>query len=89
MRARSACASVRKAAKEQRDIVHCHGASTTFGSSHSFVLGSSACGNAMAARPMKQVSIADEAYNEWLQEVKALKPRKQKNWQTWYATSTA
>ena len=35
----------------------------------------------MAARPMHQVAVADEAYNEWLQEVKTLKPRKQKNWQ--------
>ena len=37
----------------------------------------------MAARPMKQVAIADEVYNEWLQEVNTLKPRKQKNWQSW------
>ena len=37
----------------------------------------------MAARPTKQVAVADEVYNEWLQEVKALKPRKQKNWQSW------
>ena len=32
---------------------------------------------------MKQVVVADEVYNEWLQAVKALKPRKQKNWQGW------
>ena len=32
---------------------------------------------------MKQVTVTDEVYNEWLQEVKALKPRKQKNWQSW------
>ena len=37
----------------------------------------------MAARPTKQVAVTDEVYNEWLQEVKALKPRKQKNWQRW------
>ena len=37
----------------------------------------------MAARPTKQVAVTDEVYNEWLQEVKALKPRKQKNWQSW------
>ena len=37
----------------------------------------------MAARVMKQVAVTDEVYNEWLQEVKALKPRKQKNWQSW------
>ena len=37
----------------------------------------------MAARPLKQVTVTDEVYNEWLQEVKALKPRKQKNWQRW------
>ena len=37
----------------------------------------------MAARPMTQVVVTDEVYNEWLQEVKALKPRKQKNWQSW------
>ena len=36
----------------------------------------------MAARPMKQVAVTDEVYNEWLQEVKTLKPRKQKNWQS-------
>ena len=36
----------------------------------------------MAARPTKQVAVTDEVYNEWLQEVKALKPRKQKNWQS-------
>ena len=33
----------------------------------------------MAARPTKQVAVTDEVYNEWLQEVKALKPRKQKS----------
>ena len=27
--------------------------------------------------------MTDEVYNEWLQEVQTLKPRKQKNWQTW------
>ena len=32
---------------------------------------------------MKQVVVADEEYNEWLQAVKALKPRKQKHWQEW------
>ena len=32
---------------------------------------------------MKQVTVADEVYNEWLQAVKALKPRKQKHWQDW------
>ena len=32
---------------------------------------------------MKQVVVADEEYNEWLQAVKALKPRKQKHWQGW------
>ena len=37
----------------------------------------------MAARPMKQVAVTDEVYNEWLQEVTTLKPRKQKNWQSW------
>ena len=37
----------------------------------------------MAARPMKQVAVTDEVYNEWLQEVKTLKPRKQNNWQSW------
>ena len=39
----------------------------------------------MAAREaaMKQVVVADEEYNEWLQAVKALKPRKQKHWQEW------
>ena len=37
----------------------------------------------MAARPTKQVAVTDEVYNEWLQEVKALKPRKQKHWQDW------
>ena len=37
----------------------------------------------MAARPLKQVTVTDEVYNEWLQEVKALKPRKQKRWQGW------
>ena len=37
----------------------------------------------MAARPTKQVAVTDEVYNEWLQEVKTLKPRKQKNWQSW------
>ena len=37
----------------------------------------------MAARPLKQVTVTDEVYNEWLQEVKTLKPRKQKNWQSW------
>ena len=37
----------------------------------------------MAARPTKQVAVTDEVYNEWLQEVKALKPRKQQNWQSW------
>ena len=37
----------------------------------------------MAARPLKQVTVTDAVYNEWLQEVKALKPRKQKNWQSW------
>ena len=37
----------------------------------------------MAARPLKQVTVTDEVYNEWLQEVKALKPRKQKNCQRW------
>ena len=37
----------------------------------------------MAARPMKQVMVADEVYNERLQAVKALKPRKQKNRQGW------
>ena len=37
----------------------------------------------MAARPTKQVAVTDEVYNEWLQEVTALKPRKQKNWQRW------
>ena len=37
----------------------------------------------MAARPTKQVAVTDEVYNQWLQEVKALKPRKQKNWQRW------
>ena len=37
----------------------------------------------MAARVMKQVAVTDEVYNEWLQEVKTLKPRKQKNWQDW------
>ena len=31
----------------------------------------------------KQVTVRDEVYNEWLQEVKALKPRKQKHWQDW------
>ena len=37
----------------------------------------------MAAREaaMKQVTVADKVYNEWLQAVKALKPRKQKHWQ--------
>ena len=30
-----------------------------------------------------EVAIADEVYNEWLQEVKTLKPRKQKNWQSY------
>ena len=37
----------------------------------------------MAARPTKQVAVTDAVYNEWLQEVKALKPRKQKHWQDW------
>ena len=32
---------------------------------------------------MKQVVVADEVYNEWLQAVKALKPRKQKHSQEW------
>ena len=32
---------------------------------------------------MKQVTVADKVYNEWLQAVKALKPRKQKHWQEW------
>ena len=32
---------------------------------------------------MKQVTVADKVYNEWLQAVKALKPRKQKHWQDW------
>ena len=32
---------------------------------------------------MKQVTVADKVYNEWLQSVKALKPRKQKHWQGW------
>ena len=27
--------------------------------------------------------MTDEVHNEWLQEVKTLKPRKQKNWQGW------
>ena len=39
----------------------------------------------MAAREaaMKQVTVTDKMYNEWLQAVKALKPRKQKHWQEW------
>ena len=39
----------------------------------------------MAAREAakKQIAVTDEVYNEWLQEVKTLKPRKQKNWQSW------
>ena len=32
---------------------------------------------------MKQVTVTDKVYNEWLQSVKALKPRKQKHWQEW------
>ena len=37
----------------------------------------------MAAREpaTKQVMVADREYNAWLQEVRALKPRKQKSWQ--------
>ena len=34
-------------------------------------------------RTMHQVAVADEVYDEWLQEVKTLKPRKPKNWQSW------
>ena len=39
----------------------------------------------MAAREAakKWVMVADDEYNAWVQEVKALKPRKQKNWQSW------
>ena len=37
----------------------------------------------MAARAMKQVAVTDDVYNEWLEEVKTLKPRKQRNWQSW------
>ena len=37
----------------------------------------------MAAHPLKQVTVTDEVHNQWLEEVNSLKPRKQKNWQSW------
>ena len=39
----------------------------------------------MAAREAakKWDMVADGEYNAWVQEVKTLKPRKQKNWQSW------
>ena len=50
MRARSACASLRKAAKEQSDIIHCHALAPQSAQDSPVYFRSIACGNTMAAR---------------------------------------